>query len=84
MEPHKITLVRWVDQALEQSLTKNISSFGFRATCIWPFNPKAMDNETQSSQIYIAEPVNDQEIKNNIVYDEAYQNQNPIIENPTF
>jgi hypothetical protein len=43
-----------------------------------------MDNETQPSQIYIAELVNDQEIKNNTTYDEADQNQNPIVKNPPF
>jgi hypothetical protein len=28
--------------------------------------------------------VNDQEIKNNTTYDEADQNQNPIVKNPPF
>jgi len=40
MELNKITLTGWVDQILEKSFTnKNIKS-GFRATFIWPFNPK--------------------------------------------
>jgi hypothetical protein len=51
MEPYKITLVGWVDQTLEQSLKINKIKSRFKATCIWPFNPKAMDNKTQLSQI---------------------------------
>jgi hypothetical protein len=60
-----------------------IKKIGFRATCIWPFNPKVM-NKIQPSQIYIAKLINDQEIKNNTTYDEVNQNQNPIVENPLF
>jgi hypothetical protein len=84
MEPHKITLVGWVDRALEQPLTFKKSSFGFGATCIWPCNPKVMNSKIQPSQIYIADPINDQEIESYITYDEADQNQNSIVENPPF
>jgi hypothetical protein len=44
MEPNKITLVGWVDQALDQSLTKQNIKYGFGATSIWFCNPKIMDN----------------------------------------
>ncbi len=40
MELNKITLTRWVDQILEQSFTNKKIKFGFKATFIWPFNPK--------------------------------------------
>ncbi len=46
MEPNEITLVEWVGQAINQSFTKKKIKDGFKATCIWPFNPKAMDNKT--------------------------------------
>jgi hypothetical protein len=47
MEPNNITLIRWVNQVLKQSFTKKNIKFGFKDTCTWPFNPKAMDNKTQ-------------------------------------
>jgi hypothetical protein len=28
----------------------------FKATCIWPYNPKAMDNTIQPSNIYTIAP----------------------------
>jgi hypothetical protein len=34
--------------------------FGFKATCIWLFNPKAMDNKIQPSKIYILININNQ------------------------
>jgi hypothetical protein len=34
MEPNKITVIRWVYQALGQSITKKNIKFGFKATCI--------------------------------------------------
>jgi hypothetical protein len=34
MEPNKITLVGWVDQALDQSLTKQNIKYGLGATSI--------------------------------------------------
>jgi hypothetical protein len=46
MEPNKIILTRWVDQALYHSFTKQNIKSRFRATYIWPYNPKAMDNKT--------------------------------------
>jgi hypothetical protein len=59
MEPNKITLSRWVDQALEKSLIKQNIKYGFRTTCTWPLNPKAMDNKfIRPSEVYIATNVN--------------------------
>jgi hypothetical protein len=43
-----------------------------------------MNSKIQPSQIYIADPINDQEIESYITYDEADQNQNSIVENPPF
>jgi len=75
MEPYKITLVGWVDQTLKQSLKKIKIKSRFKATCIWPFNPKAMDNKTQLSQIYITKPINDQGSEDNTMDDEVDQNE---------
>jgi hypothetical protein len=33
---------------------KNKIRFGFRTTCIWPLNPKAIDNKIRPSKVYIA------------------------------
>ncbi len=46
-----------------------------RATCIWPFNSKTMDNKIQPSQIYIVANVNDQESEDYITNDEGNHNQ---------
>jgi hypothetical protein len=54
MEPYKITLTRWVDQALKQSLTKQNIKSSFKTTCIWLLNTKKMDNKTKPSKVYIA------------------------------
>jgi hypothetical protein len=45
MEPDKITLARWVDQALKQALTKKNIKFKFRASSIWPLVSNAMNNK---------------------------------------
>ncbi len=52
MESNKITLGKWVDQALKQSFIKQNIKSRFRITCIWPLNPKAMDNKTKPSKVY--------------------------------
>jgi hypothetical protein len=52
MQLNIITLTRWVDQALKQSFIKKIKS-GFEITGIWALNPKAMDNKTSPSKVYI-------------------------------
>jgi hypothetical protein len=45
-EHDKITLVGWVDKALNQLLTKQNIKVGCKGTRIWPFKPKAMENKT--------------------------------------
>ncbi len=49
----KITLVGWVDKIIDQSLIKDNIRLGFRVTNIWSLNPKAMNERTQLSKIYI-------------------------------
>jgi hypothetical protein len=45
IEPDKIMLTRWIDKALNKTLTnKNITS-RLRTTKIWPLNLKAMDKK---------------------------------------
>jgi hypothetical protein len=57
-ELNKCTFVAWVDKVLNETLFfKNIMS-EFRATRIWPFNPKAMDQKTKPSDVYISKFVN--------------------------
>ncbi len=43
---------------LHQSLTKKNIKVGFKVIGIWYFNPKAMDNKTQPSEIYITININ--------------------------
>jgi hypothetical protein len=52
---HKITLVGWVEKALNQSLTKHNMKARFKGIVIWTFNFKPMENETQ--------PVHNREFK---------------------
>ncbi len=52
-EHDKITLIGWVDKALNQSLTKQNIKVQFKRIGIWPFNPKVMQNKTQPLNIYI-------------------------------
>ncbi len=52
MELDKITLIGWVDQGLDKSITKQNIRFEFRVTCMYPLNPRAMNNETRPSNIY--------------------------------
>ncbi len=61
MELDKIILVGWVDHAIDQSFTKKNIKAGFKATCIWPFNPKAMDNKIRPSKFYITININNHE-----------------------
>jgi hypothetical protein len=53
MELNKITLVGWVDQTLDKSITKQNIRFGFRVIGICLLNPRAMDSKTGPSNIYI-------------------------------
>jgi hypothetical protein len=47
MEPNNITMVGWVDHAIDQSFINKNMKYGFKTTGIWPFNLKAMNNKTQ-------------------------------------
>jgi hypothetical protein len=51
-EPNKITLVRWVDLALDLTLTRKNIMLRFKGIGIWPFNPRAMDLKTGPSILY--------------------------------
>jgi hypothetical protein len=52
MELDKITLIGWVDQALDKSITEQNIKFGFRVISIYPLNLRAMDNKIEPSNIY--------------------------------
>ncbi len=45
-ELNKITLVGWVDNAIDQSLTKDNIRLRFMNTDIWLLNPRVMDKRT--------------------------------------
>jgi hypothetical protein len=51
-ELDKITLIRWVDKIIDQSLTKDNIRLGFKVTNILRLNPKATEEKTQMSMIY--------------------------------
>jgi hypothetical protein len=63
MELNKITLVKWVDLALEQSLTQQNIKSRFRTKCIWLLNPKAMDNKTKPLEVSITTNMNNAQVK---------------------
>ncbi len=52
MELDKITLIGWVDQALDKLITEQNIRFGFKVICIYFLNPKAMDNKLEPSNIF--------------------------------
>jgi hypothetical protein len=49
---NKITLARWVNKALDLTLTRKNIMLGFKGTRIWPFNPRAMDSKIGFSILY--------------------------------
>jgi hypothetical protein len=51
-ELNKATLVNWVNKTLKQLLFKKNIKSNFKATKIWPFNPKAMDERTKPNDLY--------------------------------
>jgi len=51
-EPNKVTLVGWVNKALDLALSKRNIKSGFQVTRIWSLNPKAMDGRTKPSELY--------------------------------
>ncbi len=71
MEPNEITLVGWVDEALEQSLTKKNKN----QVQIQGYNPKVMDSKIQPLKIYITTSIHDQKNENDYINEETSQNQ---------
>jgi hypothetical protein len=53
IEPNKITLLGWVDKALDQTLTKKNIISRFRVIRFWPWNLKAMEEKTRFNSLYI-------------------------------
>jgi len=45
IEPNKVTLTRWIDTTLDQSLSKIYIRSRFRVIGIRPLNPKAMNEK---------------------------------------
>ncbi len=50
---NKITLLGWVDKVLDQILTKKNIISRFKVIGILPLNPKAMEEKTRLSNLYI-------------------------------
>jgi hypothetical protein len=59
IELDKIILDKWVDQTLEQALTKRNIKFDFRVVGVWPLDPNAMNNKFQPSSLYTTRPSNE-------------------------
>jgi hypothetical protein len=74
MEPNKITLVGWVNQALKKSLTKQNIKSGFRTIGIWPLNPKTMDNKIRPSKVYTITNMNNVGNEKNYTTEEEAEN----------
>ncbi len=51
-EPNKVTLVKWVDKALLQSLKKKTIKSRFRVCGIWPLNPIAMVGKFGRNEVF--------------------------------
>jgi hypothetical protein len=52
-ELNKVTLTCWVDRAFNQSLSKQNIKVGFKTIRIWPLNPRAMNDQSRPSELYI-------------------------------
>jgi hypothetical protein len=65
MELDKITLARWVDQALDKSITKQNIKSGFKVTVIHPLNLRAMDSKIKPSNIYTMVTIEHEGMKRN-------------------
>ncbi len=57
-EPNKVTLARWVNKAMEETLTMQNIQSDFKATRIWPTNPMTMDNRIKLSEMYTSTSTN--------------------------
>jgi len=55
-QAHHITLINWVDKALDQSLSKKNIKLGFKVIGIYFPNPKTMDERTKPSDLYTLAP----------------------------
>jgi len=53
---NKATLISWVDKTPVQLLFKKNIKSNFKATKVWPFNPKAMDERTKPNDLYTLTP----------------------------
>ncbi len=51
-ELNKVTLVAWVDKALDVALSKRNIKSEFQVTRIWPFNPKVTDGRIKPNEFY--------------------------------
>ncbi len=51
IKPYKIAFVRQVNNSLDHALIRNITS-GFKGTRIWPFDPRAMDENISLNILY--------------------------------
>ncbi len=74
MELNKITLARWMDQALKQALIKRSIESRFRATSIWPLE-NAMNNKFQPSRLYTTRPSNEADETENTLDEQDDQGQ---------
>ncbi len=52
LELDKITLSKWVDKALQQSLKKENIKFGFKVCKIWPLNSISMARKFGPSEVF--------------------------------
>ncbi len=59
IKPNKITLAKWVDKVLQQSLKKQNMKFGFKFCKIWPLNSIAMAEKFGPSEISLQQKERD-------------------------
>ncbi len=62
--------------SLKSIAHQKIFKYGFKITWIWPLNPKAMDNKTRTSKVYIIVNLN------NVGSEEEYTTKNEVENNP--
>jgi hypothetical protein len=59
----KLTLARWVDKALDLTLTRNNIMSRFKSTRIWPLNARAINSITDLSILYTLQARGEEESK---------------------